>query len=168
MRPLVLLALALVASPSARSADLDATGLDRGVDLKACVRRLFEWTESLGYKPEMRIDERAVFLPEPMVMCSPVFRKDKDGLDSIVVYITFAGVPANANDPELAKLINRLNADQVATQVSVRYTGGISFATYIHFDDKLDADLFRKFIKHCREVVISLVEENPELKKYIR
>jgi hypothetical protein len=166
MRPLILLALAFVASPAAQSADLDASGLDRKVDAKACSDRLFEWTKSQGLNPEMRVDDRTVFLPEPMVMLAPVFRKQ--GIDSIVVYVTLQGNPGNVTSAELAQLVNQLNRDQVAAQVSVASSGGICFVMYIHFDDKLDAALFRKFIAHCREVVMFLIEENPRLKAYIR
>lgn len=166
MRALASLFLLAIGACAARATDLDVAGMDRGVDQRACASRLLEWVKSLGIDAELRPDGRMLLLRERQILASPIFRKE--GIDCIVVYVTFAGPPENAGDAELARVVNQVNADQVAAQVSVKPDGGIQFAIYILFDDKLSPGVFRKFVAHACEIAEAIVGHHPGLARRIK
>lgn len=163
-----LLTLASITLAAALGAnDLNLAGIQDDGDAGRAAAR---WATSIGMKPERVFESGAMAIRESYGWFVTVRTGASDSIpDRIIMTTIIQGRPSNKNSPEVAALVNRLNAQYNVCNFHVDDDGDLAMQFNLCFDDALSPLLFRKFVRHielCRRLIYE--NESADLGRFFK
>jgi hypothetical protein len=166
MKHLLRIPLALVALTSmAMAVDLDIADAG-GNDLEG-TKRLFRFAEDLGFNVSRRNSESEYFgLSQGGMKVLVGVKCSESNIDRVVAKVTFTGKKQYVNNPELEKLVAKLNRSYNTCSFSLDGDGDISFKFVLPFDNRLSPRLFRLWCEHIADCTSAIIAKETELKEW--